>query len=190
MTLRALKVANLSLVLDTFTHTLGDFETIQSTLKTQHPVVPIFSMEKQTIVDPAYNKTAPDHMLVQGVLTSGAVAAISFRKAKKPVDDLSIRWLITGTEGEIEVTVPEGHFQMGPDGSTLRLRVGKEGEVQDVSFKEAAVPEHIQKAPVVGRNTARVYEAFGQDQEKYADFESALKTHKLLDQIARDAKYI
>ncbi|KAF9761117.1 hypothetical protein IL306_003950 [Fusarium sp. DS 682] len=176
--------------LDTFIHTLGDFETVQSTLKTQHPIVPIFSMEKQTIVDPAYKKTAPDHMLVQGVLTSGAVAAISFRKAKKPVDDLSIRWLITGTEGEIEVTVPEGHFQMGPDGSTLRMRVGKEGEVEDVSFKDATVPEHVQKAPPVGRNTARVYEAFGNDQTKYADFESALKTHKLLDQIARDAKYI
>ena len=52
-------------------------------------------------------KTAPDHILVQGELANGALASISFRKARKPVDALGLRWLITGTKGELEVTFPE-----------------------------------------------------------------------------------
>ena len=140
------------------------------------------------VVDPAFPKTCPDHTLIQGVLESGAVASITFRKAKKPVDGLGLRWLITGTEGEIEVTLPEDHLQMGPEGRELRLRV-KDGEVQKVEFNSTE-SDHVLKVPYPGTNSARIYEQFAEGTGDLADFEAALKTHKLLERIARDGKYI
>ena len=145
-------------------------------------------MKTGEIVNPAHPKTAPDHILVQGVLESGAVASIDFRKAKKPVDGLGLRWLITGANGEIEVTIPEDHLQMGHKDRTLRLRV-KDEDVQTINF-EISEPEHVQKVAYPGTNSARVYEEFDQGTGGFADFEAALKTHKLLDRIAREAKFI
>ncbi|CAM1510623.1 Fc.00g009580.m01.CDS01 [Cosmosporella sp. VM-42] len=174
--------------LDAFTSVLGDFETIQSTLKNHNPTVTTVKMATGEVVDTAFPKSAPDHTFIQGVLESGAVASITFRKAKKPVDGLGLRWLITGTEGEIEVTLPEDHLQMGPEGRALRLRI-KDGDVQKVEFATAE-PDHIQKVAYPGTNSARIYEQFAQGTGDIADFEAALKTHKLLDRIARDAKYI
>lgn len=145
-------------------------------------------MKTGEMINPAHPKTAPDHILVQGVLESGAVASIDFRKAKKPVDGLGLRWLITGTGGEIEVTLPEDHLQFGHKERAIRLRV-KDEDVQTINFANTE-PEHVQKIPYPGTNSARVYEAFPDATEGFADFEAALKTHKLLERIARDAKYI
>lgn len=101
---------------------------------------------------------------------------------------MGLRWLITGTGGEIEVTIPEDHLQMGHKERTIRLRV-KDGDVETITF-EKNEPEHVQKVPYPGTNSARVYEEFSNGTEGFADFEAALKTHKLLERIARDAKYI
>jgi hypothetical protein len=52
-------------------------------------------------------KTTSDTAFLQGKLASGAVASINFRHAfGDAVDNVRLRWLITGTEGEIEVTDP------------------------------------------------------------------------------------
>ncbi|KAK7413960.1 transcription regulator gal80 [Neonectria punicea] len=173
--------------LDAFTSVLGGFKTIQSVLKTQHPVVPTVSMATGQTVDPAHPRTAPDHTFVQGELESGVVVTLSFRKAKKPTDGLGLRWLITGTEGEIEVTIPEDHLQMGHAGRAIRLRTGKEEVSQTIRFDEEE-PAHVAAVPIPGTNTARVYEAFATSTNAYADFESSLDTHKLLDDILQASK--
>lgn len=101
---------------------------------------------------------------------------------------MGLRWLITGTGGEIEVTVPEDHLQMGHKERAIRLRV-KDGDVETIAF-EKSESEHVQRVPYPGTNSARVYEELANGTEGFADFEAALKTHKLLERIARDAKYI
>jgi hypothetical protein len=79
------------------------------------------------VVNPAYPVTSPDHILVQGVLASGAVASFAFRKPPSTaVDDVGFRWLITGTKGEIEVTVPEMNWQFADP--RMKLRIKKVGE--------------------------------------------------------------
>lgn len=177
-------------VLDTFTSVLGGFKTLQSTLKTLAPTVPVINTKTGQQVNPAYPRTAPDHMLVQGELSSGAVASLSFRNAKAPVDGLGLRWLITGTKGEIEITIPEDHLQMGPAERSIRLRNWKDDKVHVVDFEEEEEPVHVSSVPHPGTNTARLYEAFATNSGRLADFEQGLETHELLEKIAKAAQFI
>ncbi len=80
-------------------------------MKSDFPMVPIVNSKGET-VGPAFRKTSPDRILVQGVLESGATASLVFRKPTASVDEVGFRWVITGTHGEIEATAPDYHFQM------------------------------------------------------------------------------
>jgi hypothetical protein len=71
-----------------------------------------------------HTKTAPDHVLVQGILESGALASISFRTVASTVDNVGIRWLISGAEGEIEVTTPQMSWQIRSPGWNLKIKNG------------------------------------------------------------------
>ncbi|KAH6984245.1 oxidoreductase [Ilyonectria sp. MPI-CAGE-AT-0026] len=167
--------------LDTFVEVLGGFTELQSLLKTQFPTIPLLAADGK-VIDPAHPKTAPDHILLQGVLESNAVASIAFRKPQSPVDDLGFRWLITGTEGEIEVTAPQTHWQMTHNDVRLRIKLGSAAEVEEVDLRSegpAGVPE-------IGANIALLYDAFARgDTAHYATFKQATKHHQLLEEIVR-----
>ncbi|KAJ2994875.1 hypothetical protein NUW58_g1432 [Xylaria curta] len=170
--------------LDSFTHVLGDFTEVQAILKTTVTKVSIYNT-KGELVDPALPKNTPDQMLVQGVLENDAVASISVRKSKAEVDGVSFRWIISGTEGEIEILVPFGSWQFGAPGRTLRLKIG-DSEVENVDFLSG--DEFNEVLPDPAANVAHQYRAFAKgDTETVATFASALKTHQLLDRILRAA---
>jgi predicted dehydrogenase len=137
------------------------------------------------VVNPAYPKTSPDQMVVQGVLESDALVSISARKSKTGIDDVSFRWVISGTEGELEVLVHETSWQFGEPKRTLKLKVGK-NDAQQIDF--LANDEFESKVPYPGTNVARQYHAFAKgNTESAATFKSALKTHQLLDRILKAA---
>ncbi|KAI3332229.1 oxidoreductase [Xylariaceae sp. AK1471] len=170
--------------LDSFTHVLGDFAEVQAILKTKITSIPIFSVEG-VVVNPAYPKTSPDQMAVQGVLESDAVASISVRKSTADVDGVSFRWIISGDKGELEVLVHQSSWQFGEPKRTLKLKIGK-NETQNVDF--LANDEFELKVPFPGTNVARQYHAFAKgNTETTATFKSALKTHQLLDRILNAA---
>jgi predicted dehydrogenase len=173
--------------LDSFTDVLGDFDDLQAILKTFAKTVPIFNTAGE-VVNPAYPRTSPDHILVQGTLSSGAVASIIFRKPKSAVDNIGFRWIITGTGGEIEVTTKETQWQMADPSMKLRVKIGKESEAREVDYTGDA-DDQLSRLDHIALNTARSYVAFAEnDQTRYATFESALKTHRLLDRIVKSAK--
>ncbi|KAI1184523.1 oxidoreductase [Nemania serpens] len=170
--------------LDSLTHVLGDFSEVQAILKLTFDSVSILD-DKGTLVDPAYPKTSPDQILVQGTLESGAVVSIAQRHSKADVDGASFRWIITGTEGEIEVIVRQSNWQFGDPKRTLKMKVGT-NEAQHVDF--LSNDELEGKVPAIAANIARQYRAFAKDDtEAVATFESALKTHRLLDRILKAA---
>ncbi|KAI1754064.1 oxidoreductase [Xylaria castorea] len=175
--------------LDSFIHVLGDFTELQAIMKKTIEEVPVFSSQGK-LVNPAYPKTSPDQVLVQGVLESDAVASIQVRKPKNEVDSVGFRWLISGTEGELEIIFPHtemsSNWQFGDPKRTLRLRVGND-EAQNVDF--LANDEFEGKVPMLAANVARQYRAFakGGEQEAVATFESALRSHRLLDRIIKAA---
>lgn len=179
-----LKSNGSNLVLDSLTHVLGDFSEVQAILKLTFDSVSILD-DKGTLVDPAYPKTSPDQILVQGTLESGAVVSIAQRHSKADVDGASFRWIITGTEGEIEVIVRQSNWQFGDPKRTLKMKVGT-NEAQHVDF--LSNDELEGKVPAIAANIARQYRAFAKDDtEAVATFESALKTHRLLDRILKAA---
>jgi predicted dehydrogenase len=131
--------------------------------------------------------TTPDTIFVQGILETGAAASLCFRTAQSLVDDTGYRWIISGTEGEIGVTMRPGSWSLGPPGKHIRVKNWKRNVDEEVEFAPDEA-EYISVVQYPGTNTARMYEAFAEgDMEGFASFESALRTHRLLDRIARGA---
>jgi predicted dehydrogenase len=169
-------------VFDTFTQVLGEFVEPHSILKAARTKIAIQGADGEIKV-PEYPKNTPDHIFVQGVLKdSGAVASICSRDLMHTVDGIGLRWLITGTKGEIEVTTPEGQWQMSDPRRKLRLKIG-DNEAVEVPFANHEDKTGLERLSI---NVAGVYEAFLKgDQSHYATFDSALKTHVLLDDILK-----
>lgn len=79
--------------------------------------------------------------------------------------------------------MPECHWQMGSPQSTFKIKIGKSELAEDISF-HTTLPSEVAAVSFPGTNTAGTYEAFVKnDTRRYATFESALKTHRLLHRI-------
>ncbi|KAJ4854861.1 oxidoreductase family, NAD-binding rossmann fold domain-containing protein [Trichoderma breve] len=171
-----------------FVHVLGDFASVKSTFAVQQPIVKLISSKTGEVVNPERKRTSPDHIFIQGMLESGAVVSISTRTPPRPIDGQGFRWLISGAEGEIELATKGRGYQTGSNVRTLRL-VTKDGEVKTIDWEQDE-PSHIKNVPPPGANTARLFEAYALKKDCYSDFEKAVKLHKLLDRIAKDAGYM
>lgn len=174
------------IVLDSFIHVLGTFSTLNSILKTEIKTTVLVNTAGE-VTDPAFPRTSPDHIFVHGTLKSGAIVSINFRGMNgKTVSGTGVRWTITGTEGEIEVTGPEYSWQIGIPGAKILVRAGEKEEVEEVDFKDRVEKEYVSAVNVPSTNLARVYQAFAKGEiGKYASFEDAVETHRVLDGIKK-----
>ncbi|KAK6217222.1 oxidoreductase [Colletotrichum tabaci] len=176
--------------LDSFTHVLGDFDlgTLSSVLKIDLTQGPLHNAEGK-VVDPAYPKSAPDHVLVQGKLNGGATASLNFRTTRATVGDVGARWIISGTKGEIEASWGNMVMWQAPHPSKkLKVKLFT-GEERDVELKRPEIPA-VANVSDLALNTALILDAFAQGNgSRYANFESALKTHRLLDEILKRSGY-
>ncbi|KAH8124566.1 hypothetical protein FP744_10006351 [Trichoderma asperellum] len=169
-----------------FLHVLGDFATVKASFLTQYPTVKLLDTKTGQIVDPAYPRKAPDHMFVQGVLNNGAIASVNYRRNPQLVGKPT-RWVITGTEGEIEFTVDGPMLQMGSHPREIRIKTAKEENGARVVAWGEGTPAHVEGVAFPGQNTAYLFEDFAVSKEGAPDFEDALRLHKLLDRILKDA---
>lgn len=167
-------------------HALGEFKTVQAVFKTHAKTIPLFD-STGNIVNPAFKPTAPEYILIQGVLESGAVASINLRFVPTSVDEATIRWVISGTEGELNFVAPADSY-VQTDLSQSKLFVKKwKGETEEIDFK-GEEPAHISDASAHVINTARLYEAFAiGNEDGYPTFESARKVHNLIEQVKKVA---
>lgn len=168
---------------------LGGFDTISSLLKTDYPTISIVNGTGE-VIKSGYPKTTPDHIAILGSLVSGPSASVQFRTVVgKPVDGVGIRWIITGTDGELEVTTPYGiPWTMTFAGSALKARLGKGSEVQVVDFERIGERDEVTGSQPASVNTARLYEAFADGRtERFCDFEEAVRVQKELDRIRNAA---
>ena len=176
-------------VLDTFTFVLGDFKSTQTLMKTSFPTIKLIDFKTGNVADPAAAQTAPDHVFLQGELSSGAFGSIQMRRTHRSIDGSGLRWLITGTEGEIELTLDGYGIQIGVDPQRMRMTVGSGGETKEVDFAVEDEPGHIKNLNPPAKNVGRLYEAFAKG-EGYADFSTALKLHRLLDDVAKQGGFM
>ncbi|KAM0246713.1 hypothetical protein ACHAQJ_010111 [Trichoderma viride] len=175
--------------LDSFTHILGDFSSFQSILDTQYSTVKLIDFATGEVTDPARKRTAPDHMFLNGKLDNGAIASIAFRKVTKTVDGKGLRWLISGTKAELEITIDGPNFQMDVATKQLRLIQVSDGQTQDIDFSDDQELSYVKDVPRMGANTSRLSERFVVAPTEVANFEDALKLHQLLDKIAKAANF-
>jgi hypothetical protein len=186
-------VTDMTKVLDSFTNILGDFntESLSSILKADVTELEIRTSDLKTVVHPSWPKTAPDHILVQGTLAKGNVpASISFHISGKPTEDSGLRWVITGTKGEVEITSGKDQWQIASSDKKLRVRLYESGEVRDIDFNsvEHGIASGIPDSAV---NTALILDAFARgDTSGFTDFAGALKQHRLLDEILKKSGYL
>ncbi|RFU81063.1 oxidoreductase family [Trichoderma arundinaceum] len=175
--------------MDSFRYILGEFASFQSILDIQHNNVKLIDFATGEVTDPARKRTAPDHMLLNGKLESGAVASIAFRKVTKTVDGKGLRWLISGTKGELEITIDGPNFQMDVAEKQLRLVQASDGQTQDIDFSDPKELGYAKNISPMGVNTSRLLERSLVAPTEVASFEDALKLHQLLDKIAEAASF-
>lgn len=168
-------------------HALGEFKNVQAVFKTHGKSIPLFD-ETGKVVNPAFKVTAPEYILVQGVLESGAAASINLRCVPASVEESSIRWIVSGTEGELELIAPGGSYVQG-NLSKSKLLVKKwKGETEEIDFNKRDEPAYVSSAGDLSINIARLYESFATGKEDgYPSFESAKKIHNLIEQIKKVA---
>ncbi|CAA9257989.1 MAG: Predicted dehydrogenase [uncultured Adhaeribacter sp.] len=130
-----------------------------------------------------------DHIMVNGTLEGGAVAAVHYRGGSSK--SINFYWEIKGSKGEIVVSSPTGHLQFGK----LQLQIAADNQ----ELKELPVPDiYGQTAggtPGTQANSSysmyHAYKAVANDLAHgttiVPDFEHAVRRHKFLDAIEKSA---
>ncbi|KAF6818013.1 oxidoreductase family protein [Colletotrichum sojae] len=174
-----------------FLHVLGTFDlsTLSSILKVESKEIPIYTPDRTAIDIPAHPKNTPEHIFAQGVLQSGAVASISFRTTPGTVDDdARLRWVISGTKGEIEVTSPHTSWQAHVPARKFKVKpFEEEEEAWEYGTKDWQRDLSVAKGlGLEAVNTALVLDAFAEgSQGNHADFKEALEFQRVLDAMIK-----
>jgi len=131
--------------------------------------------------------SAPDQVLVSGVLAGGAPIALHYRGGA-PRAGHGLVWEINGTAGDIRALGPSGHTQM----VQLSLE-GVRGE--EKAFRPLEVPQAYRAGwpkDVVPGNIARVYAAMARDLREGTrtapSFDDAVAVHRLIAAIEHAAE--
>ncbi len=166
--------------IDAFCFCVGEFMELSARVSTQVPVWETSEPGKTVDV------TAPDNVMVNGVLSNGAVASVHIA---------TVPWHATGSR--IEVYGMEGTLVASTSEMVQRVRVGlKGGRGKDRALEELPIPDRLTWVPgEVPRgdpfNVAQMYHRLGEaiqnDEGAEPDFDLALKRHRLLDAIQRSS---
>ncbi|KAJ5912558.1 NAD-binding Rossmann fold oxidoreductase family protein [Penicillium tannophilum] len=165
-------------LLDSVREVLGELSSFQSLLSNQLPVVRLVDEVGSTVRENV-KKTAPDHILIQGTLNSGAVLSATIRCGFPFKDAPGLEWSIYGEKGEIRIKGPSAHIQMSGT-TSIELHDFQSDKVEKIEPKKATFA-NTNPAP---RNVARVYEAIAaRDKSVLCDFEGAVKRHEFIEEV-------
>lgn len=128
---------------------------------------------------------APDQVLINGLLASGAPLSIHYRGGLARGTGLA--WEINGTRGDIRVTGPSGHTQM------IDLSV-EGGRDDDRDLRPLQVPQSLRSGwpeDAIAGNVARVYARMAADlhdgTRTAPRFEDAVRVHRLIAAVEESA---
>lgn len=131
--------------------------------------------------------SAPDQVLVSGVLVSGAPVSIHYRGGAARDGD-GLLWEINGTEGDIRVSGSSGHTQM--------VEISLEGaRGEEKAFRPLEVPTSYRSGwpeDVEPGNVARLYAKMARDlcegTRSAPSFDDAVALHRVIAAIERAAE--
>jgi predicted dehydrogenase len=131
--------------------------------------------------------SAPDQVLVSGILASGAPLSMHYRGGTVRAGD-GLFWEINGTAGDIRIAGPSGHTQM----VQLSLQGARGAEK---AFRPLEVPTSYRSGwaeDVEPGNVARLYARMARDlrdgTRTAPSFDDAIALHRVIDAIERTAE--
>jgi predicted dehydrogenase len=168
-------------LLAALTDVLGEIVQLTSVLATRRTTALAMDTRETLPV------SAPDQVLVSGILDGGAPVSIHYRGGMAR-DGKGFLWEVNGTKGDIRVLGPFGHPQLVP----LSLE-GARGE--EKAFHPLEVPETYRtgwpEGPIPG-NVARLYGRLARDLSEHTrtapTFDDAVAVHRIMDSIERAAE--
>ena len=159
---------------------LGDVVELSSVLSTRRETALVADTGDFVAV------SAPDQVLVSGILASGAPVSLHYRGGM-PRDGHGFEWEINGTGGDLRLTAPFGHPQLLP--LSLQGAFGEEKEFRSLNTQDSTgvnIPENA--AP---GNVARVYAAMARDlrdgTRATPSFDDAVAVHRVLGAIEQSS---
>ena len=133
--------------------------------------------------------SAPDQVLVSGILSGGAPVSIHYRGGMARDGD-GFFWEINGTAGDIRVSGPFGHTQFVP----LSLKGARGNEK---TFQSLEVPASYRTGwpeDMAPGNVARIYGRMARDLREGTrtapSFEDAVAVHRVIASIERAAEHV
>ena len=165
---------------------LGELSVFRSQLNILRPEVPIMASDG-TILETVTTDVA-DHIMLQGILSSGAPLSVTFRRGPPFKGTPGFIWSVYGEKGEIRITAAGPALQANDDETTIAVHTFDQGvEVIecDRCVEDLAGP---------ARNVAAMYEAFAaKETRKYPDFGHAVLRHRQIEEVfkcAEESTYI
>jgi len=155
------------------TSVLGEVAEVSAVLATRRPTALVRDTGEMLPV------SAPDEVLVSGVMASGAPLSIHYRGGGAR-DGNGLFWEIHGTEGDIRVTGPSGHTQMvqlSLTGARSEEKIFQPLQMPDSD--SSALPQGVEPG-----NVARVYASMANDLRNNTrtapTFDDAVVLHRLI----------
>ena len=163
--------------IDALRFCLGEFREVSAVVSTQLPDITVAESGQRLTAD------APDNVIVDGVLASGAVVSIHVQSV--PVHGTGFLFEIHGTEGAIVV-----RSDAGANTGEMELRAARRGEraLESMALEEAyRLPPGTPPGPAVnvGQLYTRLAEAVRGGRAVEPNFDTAVELHQLLDGIER-----
>ena len=167
--------------IDVLRYCLGEFEEVSATVAR--------SVDKATLTDTGetIDVTAPDNVLVNGRLASGAVASIHVKSV--PAHGTGFRFEVHGTEGALLATSDGG--AQGGEMTLLGARNDEPALVElPLEAEDRWVPAETPAGPPL--NVAQLFRRLGERVRDLGpadpDFHDAVTLHELLDAVQRSSE--
>ena len=161
---------------------LGELSVFQSQLNILRPEVPIMASDG-TILETVVTDVA-DHIMLQGILSSGAPLSVTFRRGPPFKGTPGFIWSVYGEKGEIRITAAGPALQANDDETTIAVHTFDQEDVEIIACDRC-----VKDLPEPARNVAAMYEAFATKETlKYPDFGHAVLRHRQIEEVIKCAK--
>jgi predicted dehydrogenase len=166
-------------MVDTVLYSLGEAAELSSLMATQRKQVTVSDTNE------ILPMTAPDQIIVNGLLESGGVMSLHMRGGIS--HGTNLLWEVNGSERDLLVTADTPFLHVGP--LHLTLGRGQSAPLENIPVDEdvPGVPAQLKGGPAF--NVACLYARFASDiregTQLCANFDDAVRRHRLLDTIEK-----
>lgn len=171
--------------IDPLVYLLGEFEWLSALLTTNIPTIQFYKPDGSlTAPEP---RNFADGISIHGKLVGGATAVFVYNTTEGSPDGLT--WDIIGEKGTIKMDLERSALQMAEGKLSLYQPPSAAGDegiygVQKAgSWTDVPIEPHIAFGGI-----GEVYSAFAAGKRGFADFDEAVKRHKMVDAIFRSGE--